>query len=137
MIQIISGEKGEGKTKHLIDMANTKVKETPGHIVYLNNDREHMYQLHYKIRFIVVDDFPVKNSKEFLGFICGIIAQDHDIDHIYIDGLLKMTKLTLEEAYNLIEELRQVGEKFNVNFVIGMSCRNKDIPESLKSYLIA
>ena len=128
MIQIISGEKGEGKSKHLIDMANKKVKETLGHIVYLNNDREHMYQLNYKIRFIVVDEFPIRNCREFLGFICGIIAQDHDIDYIYIDGLLKFTRLSVEEAQNFIEELLQIGEKYNVHFVIGMSCKNKDIP---------
>ena len=35
MVQIIAGRKGKGKTKYLLDMANTAVKEAKGSIVYL------------------------------------------------------------------------------------------------------
>lgn len=137
MIQIISGEQGEGKTKHLIDMANKKLKETHGHIVYLDNDRGHMYELHHKIRFIVVDEFPIDDYKEFFGFVCGIISQDHDIEHIFIDGLLKLTHLKLNEAQKLLEELKRITKKYNVHFIIGMNCKIKEVPDPLKSYLIA
>ena len=44
MVQIIAGKKGKGKTKYLLDMANTAVKEAKGSIVYLDKSAKHMYR---------------------------------------------------------------------------------------------
>ena len=52
MIQILAGEKGEGKTKRLIDMANEAGKTSNGHVVFIDDDSRHMYDLHYNIRFV-------------------------------------------------------------------------------------
>ena len=37
MIEIIAGEKGKGKTKHLLDKVNRTVKTAKGSIVYLDS----------------------------------------------------------------------------------------------------
>ena len=59
MVQIIAGRKGKGKTKYLLDMANTAVKEAKGSIVYLDKSSKHMYELNNKIRLInVAELFP-------------------------------------------------------------------------------
>ena len=42
MVQIIAGRKGKGKTKYLLDMANTAVKEAKGSIVYLDKSWENI-----------------------------------------------------------------------------------------------
>ena len=44
MVQIIAGAKGKGKTKYLLDMANTAVKEAKGSVVYLDKSSKHMYE---------------------------------------------------------------------------------------------
>jgi hypothetical protein len=137
MIQIIAGDKGEGKTKHLIDMANKSAKSSAGHVVYLDNDHDHMYDLHHNVRFIEVTDFPISGNKEFFGFICGVLSQDHDIDHVFIDGLLKLTHLSLEDAHLFLEKVKEIAEKYTVKFIIGMNCKEKEIPEHLKTFLIA
>ena len=77
MIQIISGNKGKGKTKYLLDMANTAIKESTGSIVYLDKSSKHMYELNNRIRLINVNEYPITSSEGFIGFICGIISQDH------------------------------------------------------------
>ena len=79
MVQIIAGKKGKGKTKYLLDMANNAVKESKGSIVYLDKSSKHMYELSNKIRLINVAEFPVHSAEAFVGFICGIISQDHDL----------------------------------------------------------
>jgi len=137
MIQIIAGEQGEGKSKLLINMANQSIKTSKGNVVYLDHDRGHMFNLHHKIRFIEVNDFPISDYKQFFGFICGIISQDHDIENIYIDGLLKLTNLSLEEIHPFLDELKRISKKYNVHFVIGISCKVKEIPDPLKTFLIA
>ena len=73
MIQIISGEKGKGKTKILIEKANAEAMAAHGNIVYLDKSNKHMYELHNKIRLINVKDHFITNHSEFLGFIDGII----------------------------------------------------------------
>ena len=44
MVQIIAGNKGKGKTKHLLDKANGAIKEANGSIVYLDKSSKHMYE---------------------------------------------------------------------------------------------
>ncbi|MFR8318609.1 MAG: twitching motility protein PilT, partial [Catenibacillus sp.] len=58
MIQIISGVKGKGKTKYLIQKVNDAVKGSKGNIIYLDKNNKHMYELSNKIRLINVKDYP-------------------------------------------------------------------------------
>ena len=69
MIEIISGEKGKGKTKELLNKVNTSITSATGNIVYLDKSQKHMYELNNKIRLINVNEFPIKSSEGFLGFI--------------------------------------------------------------------
>ena len=78
MVELIVGKKGKGKTKVLLDKVNGAVKDANGSIVYLDKSTKHMYELNNKVRLIDVSGFPVKNADEFVGFICGILSQDHD-----------------------------------------------------------
>ncbi len=79
MVEIIAGEKGKGKTKHLLDRVNGAVPGSNGNIVYLDKSQKHMYELSNKVRLINVKDYPIEDCDEFIGFICGIISQDHDL----------------------------------------------------------
>ena len=73
MVQLIVGKKGKGKTKQLLDKVNAEIKTANGSIVYIDKSSKHMYELNNKIRLIDASTYPLKNSDEFIGFICGII----------------------------------------------------------------
>ena len=92
MVQIIAGKKGKGKTKHLLDMANAAIKGANGTVVYLDKSAQHMYELNNKIRLINVNDFLIDNCDEFLGFICGVISQDHDLEEMYLKKQIERMK---------------------------------------------
>ncbi len=77
MVHLITGNKGKGKTKWMLEKANTAVKEILGSICYLDKNAQHMYELNNRIRLINVNDYMIKNSDQFLGFVSGIISQDH------------------------------------------------------------
>ena len=93
MIQLIVGKKGKGKTKQLLDKVNREVKEISGNIVYLDKSTKHMYELNNKVRLIDVSQFMIESSNEFLGFVSGIISQDHDLQQMYFDSFLKIACL--------------------------------------------
>ena len=93
MIEIICGEKGKGKTKELLKKVNSSVKGKEGSIVYLDKSQKHMYELNNQVRLINVMDYPIDNCDEFLGFVCGIVSQDHDLEEMYLDSFLTIASL--------------------------------------------
>lgn len=136
MVQIIAGEKGKGKTKYLLDMANTSVKESKGSIVYLDKSSKNMYELNNKIRLINVQEYPITTSEGFIGFICGIICQDHDLEQMYLDSFLKLSCLDGLDMEATIKSLIELGENYHITFVLSVSANVDALPESLKSSVI-
>lgn len=136
MVQLIVGNKGKGKTKHLLDKVNTVIKEAQGNVVYLDKSTKHMFELNNKIRLIDVSDYLVTNSDEFIGFICGIISQDHDLQHMYFDSFMKIACINDSDVGTTIEKLETISEKFHVDFVISVSVDENALPDNLKSKVI-
>ena len=129
MVQLIVGKKGKGKTKQLLDKVNGAIKAAEGNIVYLDKSSKHMYELNNKIRLIDVSGFPIKNADDFVGFICGILSQDHDLEQIYLDSFLKVAKLEGKDVTSTLEQLESIGTQFNVTFIISMSLDKEELPE--------
>ena len=137
MIEIICGEKGKGKTKELLDKVNSAVGTQSGNVVYLDKSQKHMYELNNKIRLINVMDFPIDNCDEFLGFICGIVSQDHDLDEMYLDSFLTIASKDDENGITkAIEKLDVISEKFKVKFVLSVSRDINRLPECAKAKVI-
>ena len=130
MVELIVGKKGKGKTKVLLDKVKSAVKEVSGNIVYLDKSTKHMYDLNNKVRLIDVTSYPVKNSDEFVGFICGILSQDHDLEQIYLDSFLKIARLEGLDIASTLEQLDEIGKQFSVKFVISVSLDKEELPQS-------
>ena len=128
MVELIVGKKGKGKTKVLLDRVNGAIKDANGSIVYLDKSTKHMYELNNKIRLIDVSGYPIINADEFVGFICGIISQDHDLEQIYLDSFLTTAKLEGLDISGTLEQLEEIGEKFGISFIISVSLDKEEIP---------
>lgn len=137
MIEIICGEKGKGKTKELLAKVNDAVNSANGSVVYLDKSQKHMYELNNKVRLINVMDYPVTNSDEFIGFICGIVSQDNDLEEMYLDSFLTIAALSDEaEIVKAIEKLDVISEKYKVKFVLSVSKDKNDLPECAKAKVV-
>lgn len=136
MVQLIVGKKGKGKTKYLLDKVNAQVQEVQGNIVYLDKSTKHMYELNNKVRLINVTDFMIGNSDEFIGFIAGIISQDHDLQQMYFDSFLKIACLEGHDTTAVLEKLEKVSEQFKVDFVLSVSMDAEELPEIAKPMII-
>ena len=136
MVQLIVGKKGKGKTKCLLDKVNTEVKNVLGSVVFLDKNTKHMYELNNKIRLTVVPDFSITNPDEFIGFVSGIISQDHDLQQMYFDSFLKISCLEGKDISEVIEKLDKLSEKFGVEFVLSLSLDESELPESVKSKVV-
>lgn len=136
MIQIISGEKGKGKTKILIEKANTEVRAAKGSIVFLDKSNKHMYELSNKIRLINVRDHFIENQSEFIGFICGIISSDHDLQAVFVDSFLKVAYVDNTNLEVILDKLQKISEQFQVDLIISISLNLDQLPENIKKYVV-
>lgn len=137
MIEIISGEKGKGKTKLLLEKVNSTVGSTSGNIVYLDKSQKHMYELNNKVRLINVTDYPIDDCDQFLGFICGIVSQDNDLEEMYLDSFLTIAAIESdEEMCHAIQKLDVISEKYNVKFVLSVSRNEAALPECAKAKIV-
>lgn len=137
MVQLIVGEKGKGKTKHLLDKVNNAVKTASGNIVYLDKDSKHMYELKNAIRLINTKEYPISNTDEFIGFICGIVSQDHDIEEMYLDSFRVVASITDDSNIEaVLDKLVKISDMFKVNFTVSIALDESAIPESYKSNII-
>lgn len=138
MVQLIVGRKGKGKTKQLLDKVNGSVVEAAGSIAYLDKSTKHMYELNNKVRLIDVSEYMITNSDEFIGFISGILSQDRDLQHMYLDSFLKIACLEEKEDIfaEVIAKLEKISEKFGVGFILSVSRDEAELPEDMKSKII-
>ena len=136
MVQLIAGNKGKGKTKHLLEKVNLQVKETKGNIVYLDKSTKHMYELNNKVRLIDVSQYMITNHDEFTGFICGIVSQDHDLEQMFLDSFLKIACLENEDITPVVDKLEKISQNYGIDFVLSVSMDESELPEALKSKII-
>ena len=135
MVQLIVGSKGKGKTKELLSRAAQAVKEANGTVVYVDKNSQHMYELSNKIRLINISNFPVNSEEGYIGFLSGIISQDHDLEYMFLDGFLTVANLMGADISDAIAKIARLGEVFGITFVISVSMDEHDLPESCKQYV--
>lgn len=137
MVKILAGEKGEGKTKRMIDMANAAGKEAKGNIVFVDDDNSHMYDLHYSVRFVETPKFIMEDPQVFRGFVCGILSQNSDIETIYIDGLNRiMDRISDADFTAFIQELDKTSKEAEMDMVMIISRKTDALPAEVQQYLI-
>jgi thymidine kinase len=134
MIQVIAGDKGSGKTKKMIALANECVTESKGHVIFLSNNSEAMYELNSSIRLINTSEFPISSIDSLVGFIYGIISEDFDVECAFIDNINCIGK---EESIILkfVEALRVISEKYKIKFVLGVKAEKRNLPDLEIEYI--
>ena len=139
MIKLITGAKGTGKTKIIIDMANDNVETAKGDIVFLTDTDRYMYSLRYQVRVINTDILKragekVLNERELIGFIKGILAGNHDIESFYIDGAHRMLGRKVTEMEDFFTDIYAVAKNTETRFILTVSENEENFPEFLKKY---
>lgn len=136
MVQLIVGVKGEGKTKKMLDHVHNVMKSVDGNIVYLDKSFQNMHELDNKVRLINVSEYPIQNTDQFIGFVCGICSQDYDLEEMYLDGFLKIAKVEGQDLEPVLSQLNKISDQFKVNMVLSISVNKEDLPEFAKAQVI-
>ncbi len=129
MVYLVTGPRGSGKTQQMIDLANEKVKTSNGNVVFIKKSHKDTYTVYFNIRVIRMADYPdVLTLEEFVGFLYGMAAGNHDIEAVFIDSVLKQANITLESLAAFLHKLNKISTENNIDFYLSISADKKDIP---------
>ena len=137
MIQVLYGKRGLGKTKRMIDMANAALSHVKGDIVFIDDDNRCMLTLNHSIRYINAGEFKVTTPCLFSGFVCGVLAENYDIEQVYLDGFPELVGLNnAEDMKSIFNQLEEICKRQEVTFILSISGSPDSIPEFIKPYLL-
>ena len=135
MIKVFYGEKGMGKSKMMVEMANEHADRKLGDVVFIDDSNDLMLKLKHQIRFIDVSEYPINTIDQFFTFICGIVSQNYDIEGIFIDGLTYIVKEDIHAMQPFFKSLTGLSEKYNIHFILSINGKNDSAPEFINEYL--
>ena len=136
MIKIHIGLKGSGKTKRIITDVNNAISEEKGNVVCITEGDRLIHDIDRKARMINTEQFDIKNFDVFSGLLCGIIAQDFDVTHIFIDSVFKsVPSADMTNIDELIKTLEMLEAKFGVSFTLMVSAAEADATDLVKKYI--
>ncbi|MBR5521020.1 MAG: hypothetical protein IKU54_03395 [Oscillospiraceae bacterium] len=133
MIKLITGPKGSGKTKQLIDMINENLASVKGNIVCIEKAMQATHNINAAVRLIDVDEYKIADFNTFYGFFAGVLAGNYDIEQVYVDGLLKVGGKDLEALGNLLDKIDAISADKLV--VVTVSAAEEELTDNVKKYL--
>ena len=134
MIKLITGKKGTGKTKILIDQINDAVKSTNGNLVCIEKGDNIRRSISFRVRWCDTESFAIEGADAFYGFVAGMLAGHYDIKDVFVDGILKIVGRDYDVLGNLFEKLDKLtGEEATVVFTV--SADDSELPESVKQFI--
>lgn len=135
MIQVIYGAKGTGKTKIIVDAANSYAREAKGVVVYIDRTNHRLHDLYRDIRLVDASAYDLKSQHDILSFIKGMLAANFDIERIYIDGVTRLLDCNISQLRELYEGMEKISMEHNVSFVITASGAREDLPEFIAKFV--
>ena len=135
MLKLIIGVKGTGKTKTLINLVNGALEVTKGDVVCIEKGTKLRYDIKSSARLVDVDEYMVADAQSLYGFIAGILASNHDVTDLFIDGTLKICNHSVADFEKMTLELYKLITKNDVNLTMTVSMPEEEIPASVKALL--
>ena len=134
MIKLITGKKGTGKTKILIDQINEAVKSTNGNLVCIEKGDNIRRSISFRVRWCDTESFNIEGFDAFYGFVAGMLAGNYDIKDIVVDGILKIVGRDFEALGAMFDKLDKLtGEEATIVFTV--SADDSELPESVKQFI--
>ena len=135
MLKLIIGVKGTGKTKTLISMVNEAVEKSEGTVVCIEKGVGLRFDVKYTARLINSNDYLIFDAEALYGFVAGILASNHDVTDLFIDGALKIANNDMVAFEGFLKAVDELVSKVNVNVVMTSSIPAEAASDVVKKYI--
>lgn len=134
MIKLITGKKGSGKTKILIDQINDAVKSSNGSVVCVEKGSTVRYSISRKVRWCDTEYYNVEGYESFYGFVAGLLASNYDITDIYVDGIFRIAGRDYEAFGAMLEKLDKLTNDDSV-ITFTVSADVDELSDNVKQFI--
>lgn len=134
MIKLITGKRGSGKTKILIDAIHEAEKQSKGNVVAIQKGSSLNTDITYKVRLVNIEDYAVEGVDAFYGFVAGILSSDHDCTDIFVDATLKITGREYAKVGEMFEKLDKISADTTITCTI--SADNSELSDNIKKFIV-
>ncbi|MCQ2487619.1 MAG: hypothetical protein MJ129_06815 [Clostridia bacterium] len=128
MVSLIIGNKGSGKTKHLIEAVNAALAVSDGHVVCVEKGNKLTYDVNSKVRLASADEYAITGYEAYYGFLAGMCSRDSDITDLFCDGTLKIGGDDKEQLADFIAKVSTLGDATGVKFTFTVSADESELP---------
>ncbi len=135
MLKLIIGVKGTGKTKTLINLVNGALAVTKGDVVCIEKGVKLRYDIKPTARLVDADEYMITDAQSLYGFIAGILASNHDVTDLFIDGTLKICRGDIPAFENLVVELEKLVSKIDINLTMTVSMDESAASETVRKFI--
>ena len=135
MVKVIIGVKGTGKTKALISMVNEAVEKSNGTVVCIEKGVGLRFDVTYNARLVNTNEYLIFDAQALYGFVAGILASNHDVTDLFIDGALKISNNDVAAFEAFLKAVDELTEKMDVNVVMTSSIPAEEASDLVKKYI--
>ena len=68
-----------------------------------------------------------ENIDEYIGFLYGMYSANHDVECIFIDGILKRDHIKSEDMPKFVERLEKISAQCDIDFYVSISAGKDDL----------
>lgn len=135
MINVIIGEKGTGKTARLIEAVHTAEQAATGSVVFVNKGKRHVLDLSHTVRLVDTEEYALNSYEEFFGFVCGVLSQNYDIAHIFVDSITKIVNDDMAAFEKFLDRIAPIAEASSAEIQIILSMNPAEVSDGIKKYV--
>lgn len=136
MIKLIYGPKGFGKTKIIKDNVNAAAKDAKGNVVFITDKKLYSVDIDLNVKCVFTEEYDVASVTAFAGFVQGLIAGNSDIEHIFIDGIKRITGERNLDAYEeFFADLEKIAKENDVKVELTVSATKEELPKFMHAYI--
>ena len=134
MIKLITGKRGTGKTKILIDAIHGAENKSKGNVVAIQKGSSLNTDITPKVRLVNIEDYAIDGVESFYGFVAGILASDYDCTDIFVDATLKIVGRYYEKVGEMFDKLAKISADTTITCTV--SADNSELSDNMKKYIV-
>ncbi|MBQ4096470.1 MAG: hypothetical protein IJC65_08640 [Oscillospiraceae bacterium] len=133
MINLITGKRGSGKTKVLVEQIIEAANTATGAVVCIERGMKLTYDIPHKVRLVDAEGYGINSFDAFYGFVTGMLAGNYDIQQVFVDGILKMGGRDYDALGTMLEKLAIVAKDIKIVFTVSEDAEN--LPAKVKAFM--
>ena len=133
MVTLLTGKKGSGKTKKLIQIANEAVAASSGNVVVVEKGSKLTYDVTHKARLIDTDHYKVSGYDMLFGFLSGICAGNYDVTDILVDGTFKICPEGIDGLEAFVKNVSTLADDTETKITFLISAAEEDLPVGINA----